>query len=282
LWRTPEPKRSYDVVIADGGPGHGLATAHYLAKKHGITDVAVLEKSWLAGGDMDRNTTITRFSYLWDESAGSYEHALKLWEGLAEELDHPILFSQRGVLNLAHSPQDVRDSVRRIEANRLGGVDGEWLDADGVKEVCPIVNTSPEARYPVAHPFSRSGGTLRHDEALGFFVPDTRQAVEVVAARAASSTRPRGPGTGCSRRCPRPPGRGVRGRGTPPPAGGRAATADAPDARVRCRGTPRRGHPDWLLDAATECIRTTVAGTSRRPCGSSAEGLPQGFVDQVS
>ena len=124
LWRTPEPKSSYDVVIVGGG-GHGLATAYYLAKNHGITNVAVLERGWLAGGNMARNTTIIRSNYLWDESAAIYEHALKLWEGLEDELDYPILFSQRGVLNLAHSLQDVRDSVRRVEANRLNGVDAD-------------------------------------------------------------------------------------------------------------------------------------------------------------
>ena len=103
LWRNPEPKSSYDVVIIGGG-GHGLATAHYLAKNHGITNVAVLEKGWLAGGNMARNTTLIRSNYLWDESAAIYEHSLKLWEGLEDDLGYPILFSQRGVLNLAHTP----------------------------------------------------------------------------------------------------------------------------------------------------------------------------------
>ncbi|MBE7194100.1 MAG: FAD-dependent oxidoreductase, partial [Gordonia polyisoprenivorans] len=100
LWHNPEPQPTYDVVIVGGG-GHGLATAHYLAHNHGITNVAVLERGWLAGGNMARNTTLIRSNYLWDESAGIYEHALKLWEGLEEELGYPILFSQRGVLNLA-------------------------------------------------------------------------------------------------------------------------------------------------------------------------------------
>src|SRR3981189_1853317 len=101
-WRTPEPKRSYDVVIIGGG-GHGLATAYYLAKNHGITNVAVLERGWLAGGNMARNTTIIRSNYLWDESAAIYEPSLKLWEILPEELEYDFLFSQRGVMNLAHT-----------------------------------------------------------------------------------------------------------------------------------------------------------------------------------
>ncbi|MFF5287876.1 sarcosine oxidase subunit beta family protein [Paractinoplanes globisporus] len=163
LWRNPEPRSRYDVVIVGGG-GHGLATAYYLAKNHGITDVAVLERGWLAGGNMARNTTIIRSNYLWDESAGIYEHALKLWEGLEEELDYPILFSQRGVLNLAHSPQDVRDSVRRVHANRLNGVDAEWLGPEQVKEVCPIVNISPDVRYPVlGATYQPRAGIAKHD-----------------------------------------------------------------------------------------------------------------------
>jgi sarcosine oxidase subunit beta len=163
LWRNPEPRAAYDVVVVGGG-GHGLATAYYLAKNHGITNVAVLERGWLAGGNMARNTTIIRSNYLWDESAGIYEHALKLWEGLEEELGYEILFSQRGVLNLAHSPQDVRDSVRRVHANRLNGVDAEWLDPGQVKEVCPIVNISPDVRYPVlGATYQPRAGIAKHD-----------------------------------------------------------------------------------------------------------------------
>jgi sarcosine oxidase subunit beta len=163
LWRNPEPKAAYDVIIVGGG-GHGLATAYYLAKNHGITNVAVLERGWLAGGNMARNTTIIRSNYLWDESAGIYEHALKLWEGLEEELGYPILFSQRGVLNLAHSPQDVRDSVRRVHANRLNGVDAEWLDPAQVKEVCPIINIAPDVRYPVhGATYQPRAGIAKHD-----------------------------------------------------------------------------------------------------------------------
>lgn len=163
LWRNPDPKPSYDVVIVGGG-GHGLATAYYLAKNHGITNVAVLEKGWLAGGNMARNTTIIRSNYLWDESSAIYEHALQLWEGLEDDLDYPILFSQRGVLNLAHSLQDVRDSVRRVHANRLNGVDAEWLDPQQVQEVCPIVNISPDVRYPVlGATYQPRAGIAKHD-----------------------------------------------------------------------------------------------------------------------
>ncbi|MEW1847176.1 sarcosine oxidase subunit beta family protein [Nonomuraea angiospora] len=163
LWGAAEPRRSYDVVIVGAG-GHGLATAYYLAKNHGITDIAVLERGWLAGGNMARNTTIIRSNYLWDESAGIYEHALKLWEGLEEELGYDLLFSQRGVLNLAHSLQDVRDSVRRVEANRLNGVDAEWLDPEQVREVCPIVDISPDVRYPVlGATFQPRAGIAKHD-----------------------------------------------------------------------------------------------------------------------
>jgi len=163
LWRNPEPKSSYDVVIVGGG-GHGLATAYYLASVHGITNVAVLEKGWLAGGNMARNTTIIRSNYLWDESAAIYEHALRLWEGLAEELDYDLMFSQRGVLNLAHTLGDVREGRRRVYANQLNGVDAEWLDAEQVKEFCPIVDISPDVRYPVlGATLQRRAGIAKHD-----------------------------------------------------------------------------------------------------------------------
>ena len=163
LWRNPEPKRSYDVIIVGAG-GHGLAAAHYLAKNHGITNVAVLERGWLAGGNMARNTTIIRSNYLWDESSAMFEHSLKLWESLEQELDYPILFSQRGVMNLAHSLQDVRDSVRRVEANKLNGIDAEWLTPDEVKKICPIVNTSQDLRYPVlGATYQPRAGIAKHD-----------------------------------------------------------------------------------------------------------------------
>ena len=169
LWRHTEPKSSYDVIVVGAG-GHGLATAFYLAKNHGITNVAVLERGWLAGGNMARNTTIIRSNYLWDESAAIYEHALKLWEGLPDELDYDFLFSQRGVLNLAHTQQDVRDSRRRVFANQLNGVDGEWLTPDEVAEVCPILNVSPDTRYPVlGATYQPRAGIAKHDHVAWAF-----------------------------------------------------------------------------------------------------------------
>lgn len=163
LWRRPEPRRAYDVVLIGGG-GHGLATAYYLAKNHGITNVAVLERGWLAGGNMARNTAIIRSNYLWDESAAIYEHSLKLWEQLPDELDYDILFSQRGVMNLAHDLGDIREGQRRVSANRLNGVDAEWLELDDIARICPIINLSQDVRYPVlGATFQPRGGIAKHD-----------------------------------------------------------------------------------------------------------------------
>jgi len=180
-WRAAEPEASYDIVIVGAG-GHGLATAYYLAANHGITDVCVIEKGWLGGGNMARNTTIIRSNYLLDESAAIYEHALRLWEGLEEALAFDLQFSQRGVLNLAHDLGDVRTSMRRVFANHLNGVDAEWLDADQVKEFCPIVNVSPDARYPVlGGTLQRRGGVARHDRvAWAFARAADRLGVDIV------------------------------------------------------------------------------------------------------
>jgi len=162
-WRSPEPKAAYDVIIVGGG-GHGLATAYYLASVHGVRNVAVLEKGWIGGGNTGRNTTIIRSNYLWDESAALYEHALKLYEGLSQELNFNIMFSQRGVLNLAHNLHDMRELSRRVNANRLNGIDSEILTPAQIKDMVPILNTSPDARYPVlGASLQPRGGTARHD-----------------------------------------------------------------------------------------------------------------------
>ncbi len=180
-WRSPEPKQEYDVVIIGGG-GHGLATAYYLAKNHGITNVAVLEKGWLGGGNTGRNTTIVRSNYLWDESSAIYEHSLKLWEGLSQDLNYNVMFSQRGVMNLAHNLGDVRSSKRRVYANQLNGIDAEWLEPHQVKEFCPIIDISPTARYPVmGATLQRRGGVARHDAvAWGFARAADSRGVDII------------------------------------------------------------------------------------------------------
>ncbi|MEZ5908294.1 MAG: sarcosine oxidase subunit beta family protein [Hyphomicrobiaceae bacterium] len=162
-WRKAELKSSYDVIVVGGG-GHGLATAYYLAKEHGITNVAVLEKGWIGGGNAGRNTTIVRSNYLWDESAFLYEKSLQLFERLSQDLNFNVMLSQRGVLNLAHNLGDVREARRRVYANRLNGVDAEWLTTSEVKAFCPIVNDSASLRYPImGATLQRRGGVARHD-----------------------------------------------------------------------------------------------------------------------
>lgn len=162
-WSFPEPKAEYDVIIVGAG-GHGLATAYYLAKEHGITNVAVLEKGWLGGGNTGRNTTIIRSNYLYDESAGIYEHAVKLWEGLSQELNYNVMYSPRGVMMLAHNVHDVQVLKRHVHANRLNGIDNEWLTPEQAKAFCPPLNIAKDARYPVVGAaLQRRGGTARHD-----------------------------------------------------------------------------------------------------------------------
>jgi len=163
VWRNPTPKKKYDVIIVGGG-GHGLATAYYLAKRYGVTNVAVLEKGYLGGGNTARNTTIVRSNYLWDEAAHLYEHAMKLWEGLSQDLNYNVMFSQRGVLNLGHTLQDMRDIQRRVSANRLNGIDGEVLDTQQVQELVPIMDCSANTRYPIlGASWQARAGVARHD-----------------------------------------------------------------------------------------------------------------------
>ena len=162
-WRSPAPKREYDVVIIGGG-GHGLATAYYLAKNHGITNVAVLEKGYLGGGNTGRNTTIVRSNYYLDPNAHFYEHSLKLWEGLSADLNYNVMYSPRGVLNLAHSYADLDTYSRRGNAMRLNGIDAELLTRDEVAGMVPLLECSPTARYPIMGGLlQRRGGTARHD-----------------------------------------------------------------------------------------------------------------------
>lgn len=180
-WRSPQPRSEYDVIIVGGG-GHGLATAYYLAKGHGIRNVAVLEKGWLGGGNTGRNTTIVRSNYLWDEATHLYEHAMKLWEGLSQELNFNVMFSQRGVLNLGHTLQDMRDIARRVNANRLNGVDGIILNPEQVKALVPIINDSPNARYPIlGASFQPRAGVARHDAvAWGYARAADSQGVDII------------------------------------------------------------------------------------------------------
>jgi sarcosine oxidase subunit beta len=180
-WRSPEPKKKYDVIVIGGG-GHGLATAYYLASQHGIRNVAVLEKNWIGGGNTGRNTTIVRSNYLWDESAHLYEKSLQLWEGLSQELNYNVMFSQRGVMNLGHTLQDMRDIERRSNANYLNGIDSEVLSPEQIRQIVPIMNTSSNSRYPVlGASFQRRGGVARHDAvAWGFARAADREGVDIL------------------------------------------------------------------------------------------------------
>ena len=163
VWRSPTPRPSYDAIIVGGG-GHGLATAYYLAKQHGMDNIAVLEKGWIGGGNTGRNTTIVRSNYLNPESAAIYDHALNLWEGLSRELNFNVMFSPRGVINLAHDHHEARELRRRIYANQLAGVDAEWVTPIQLSELCPILNLDPNMRYPIlGGTLQRRGGVARHD-----------------------------------------------------------------------------------------------------------------------
>ncbi|MFP1632084.1 sarcosine oxidase subunit beta family protein [Zhengella sp. ZM62] len=189
-WDSPEPRAAYDVVIVGAG-GHGLATAYYLAREHGITNVAVLDKGWLGGGNTGRNTTIIRSNYLYDESAGLYDHAVKLWENLSQDLNYNVMYSARGVMMLAHNVHDEQVFKRHIHANRLNGVDNEWLTPAEAKAFCPPLNISATARYPVVGAaLQRRGGTARHDAvAWGYARAAAARGVHVIQNCAVTGIR---------------------------------------------------------------------------------------------
>ncbi|WP_438987576.1 sarcosine oxidase subunit beta family protein [Marivivens donghaensis] len=161
-WRSPQPKKKYDVIIVGAG-GHGLATAYYLGKNYGITNVAIIEKGWLGGGNTGRNTTIIRSNYLQDPSAAIYDKALKLYENLSQDLNYNVMFSPRGLIMLAQTHHEVRGYQRTVHANQLQGVATEWVTPEQLKKLVPIINIHGP-RYPVMGGlYQKRGGTARHD-----------------------------------------------------------------------------------------------------------------------
>ena len=179
VWRSPEPKKNYDVVIIGAG-GQGLATAYYLAKNHGIKNVAVLEKGWLGGGNTGRNTQITRSNYFWPQSAAFFDHSLQLYEGLSQELNFNVMLSQRGILTLAHSQHELDGMRRWANAINLNGVDAEVLTPADVKKLVPIIDL--DCRFPVRGGFiQRRGGVSRHDAvAWGFARAASALGVDII------------------------------------------------------------------------------------------------------
>ncbi|RWF28213.1 MAG: sarcosine oxidase subunit beta [Mesorhizobium sp.] len=180
-WRKPDPKASYDVIVIGGG-GHGLSTAYYLAKEHGITNVAVVEKGWLGSGNVGRNTTAVRSNYLLPSNTRFYEHSMKLWENLSHDLNYNVMFSQRGCLNLAHTPAQFDDYARRGNAMRHLGVDAELMTVDQIKRLVPVLDLSGSARFPVIGGLmQRRAGSARHDAvAWGYARGADRRGVDII------------------------------------------------------------------------------------------------------
>jgi len=180
-WRAAEPKSSYEVVVIGGG-GHGLATAYYLAKNHGIRKVAVLERGYLGSGNVGRNTTLVRSNYQIDGNTQFFEHSLKLWEGLSHELNFNVMLSQRGQVVLAHGPSQLDVLARKGNIMRLNGIDAELLDRGGVMRMLPFLDFSSESRFPIhGGLLQRRAGTVRHDAvAWGYARGADRQGVDVI------------------------------------------------------------------------------------------------------
>ena len=180
-WRKPDPKPSYDVIVIGGG-GHGLSTAYYLAKEHGITNVAVLEKGYLGSGNVGRNTTAVRSNYLLPENIRFYEHSMKLWENLSHDLNYNVMFSQRGVLNLAHTPGQLDDYARRGNAIVHSGADSVLMTPAEIKRLMPGIDASGSARFPIIGGLMQwRAGTARHDAvAWGYARGADRRGVDIL------------------------------------------------------------------------------------------------------
>ena len=180
VWREPDPKPRYDIVIVGGG-GHGIATAYYLAKMHGLTDVAVLEKGWLGSGNVGRNTTIVRSNYLLPGNQSFYELSMKLWEGLEQELNYNAMVSQRGIVNLFHNDPQRDAAVRRGNAMLLAGIDAVLLDRQALQRKCPFLDFDNE-RFPIEGGlWQPRGGTVRHDAvAWGYARAADRRGVDLI------------------------------------------------------------------------------------------------------
>ena len=183
-WRDPEAKPAYDVVIVGGG-GHGLATAYYLAKEHGITNVAVVEKGWLGGGNTGRNTTIVRSNYMMPGNTMFYERSMRLWENLSQDLNYNVMISQRGQYNLCHSPAQMDAARRRGNVMRANGIDAELLDREEVRRRLPYLDYSERARFPIHGAiYQGRAGTARHDAvAWGFARGADQHGVDILQQR---------------------------------------------------------------------------------------------------